>query len=84
MPCAVIFDLSIEILTALFFAASIGIGAGVAAISFTHRLGDGLKVAVVAFLVASATFGYVIWRTYRPLHKAAAPRSRSLEPASSL
>jgi membrane protein implicated in regulation of membrane protease activity len=78
----VIFDLSIEILTALFFAASIGIGAGVAAISFTHRLGDGLKVAVAAFLVASATFGYVIWRTYRPQLKAPAPRPRTLEAAS--
>ena len=77
------FHLTIEILTALFFAASIGIGAGVVATSFTHRLGDGLKMAVVAFLVASATFGYLIWRTYRPQHTAAAPRSRSLEPASS-
>jgi membrane protein implicated in regulation of membrane protease activity len=77
------FHLSVEILTALFFAASIGVGAGVAAISFTHRLGDGVRVAVAAFLVASATFGYLIWRTYRPEQKAAAPRSRSLEVASS-
>jgi membrane protein implicated in regulation of membrane protease activity len=73
-----IFNLSVEALTALFFAASIGVGAGVAATSFTHRLGDGLKVALLAFLVAAATFGYVMWRTYRPQRRAA-PRSRPLE-----
>ena len=78
-----IFHLTIEILTALFFAASIGIGAGVVATSFTHRLGDGLKMALVGFLVASATFGYLIWRTYRPQHRAAPARPHSLEAASS-
>ena len=77
-----IFHISLESLTALFFAASIGIGAGVATISFTHRLGDGLKVAVVAFLIASATFGYVIWRTYRPRSRAAVRRPRSLAASS--
>jgi hypothetical protein len=32
--------LPVEIATAVLFAGSIGIGAGVAATSFTHRLGD--------------------------------------------
>lgn len=76
------FYLSVETLTSLLFAASIGIGAGVAATSYTHRLGDGLKVAVAAFLVASATFGYAIWRTYRPRPKVPARRRRSFQTAS--
>ena len=61
--------LPLEIATALLFAASIGIGAGVVATSYTHRLGDGLKMALVAFLVAAGGFGYVIWRNYRPHRK---------------
>ncbi len=61
--------LPLEIATAFLFAASIGIGAGVVATSYTHRLGDGLKMAVVAFLVAAGGFGYVIWRNYRPHRK---------------
>jgi membrane protein implicated in regulation of membrane protease activity len=77
------FHLSLEVLTALFFAASIGIGAGVAATSFTHRLGDGLRVALVAFLTAGACFAYVIWRNYRPLEKAPAHRSRPVEVVAS-
>ena len=78
-----IFHLLIEALTALFFAASIGIGAGVAATSFTHRLGDGLKVAVLAFLIAAATFGYVMWRTYRPQRRVAPSSPHALEATSS-
>jgi hypothetical protein len=58
--------LPVEIATAFFFAASIGIGSGVVAISYTHRVGDGLKMALVAFLAAAVGFGYAIWRTYRP------------------
>jgi hypothetical protein len=58
--------LPLEIASALFFAASIGIGAGVVAVSYTHRLGDGVMVAPLAFLVAAAAFGYAIWRTYWP------------------
>ena len=61
--------LPVEIATAFFFAASIGIGSGVAAVSFTHRLSDGLRMAVVAFLLAAAGFGFVIWRNYRPRPK---------------
>jgi membrane protein implicated in regulation of membrane protease activity len=74
---------SVETLTAFFFAASIGIGAGVAATSFTHRLGQGVWVAGIAFLVAMASFGYVIWRTYRPLDTASGHRPRALEAHSS-
>jgi hypothetical protein len=76
-------NISLEVLTALFFAASIGIGAGVAATSFTHRLGDGLKVTLVAFIAACASFGYVIWCSYRPTDKVRAPRVQPLGAASS-
>jgi hypothetical protein len=64
--------LPLEIASAFFFAASIGLGTGVAVVSYTHRLGDGLKVAPVAFLLAAAAFGFVIWRTYRPRRTSAA------------
>lgn len=74
-------NISLDILTSLFFAASIGVGAGVAAVSFTHRLGNGLRVAAVSFLAAFASFGYAIWRSYRPLERvpvhAARPMSAS-------
>jgi hypothetical protein len=63
-----------EIACAFFFAASIGIGTGVVAVSYTHRLGDGLKVAPIAFLVAAAGFGYAIWRNYRPERPLAKPQ----------
>ncbi|NJO35779.1 MAG: hypothetical protein HC869_24560 [Rhodospirillales bacterium] len=63
--------LPLEVATAFFFAASIGIGAGVAATSYTHRLGDGLKVAAIAFLLAASGLGFVIWRNYRPHLKSA-------------
>jgi membrane protein implicated in regulation of membrane protease activity len=58
--------LPIEILTAALFSISIGIAAGVVAISFTHRLGDGPLLALPALLVASLCFGFVLWRAYRP------------------
>lgn len=61
--------LPLEIVTALFFAASIAVGAGVVAISYTHRLGPGFTMALVAFLLAAAGFGYGLWRTYRPRPK---------------
>lgn len=63
--------LPLEIATAFFFAASIGIGAGVVATSYTHRLGDGLRVAAVALVLAAAGFGFAIWRNYRPHLKSA-------------
>lgn len=74
--------LPLEIATAFFFAASIGIGAGVVATSYTHRLGDGLKMALVAFLVAGAGFGYAIWRAYRPEPKRPARRLRTAQMAA--
>ena len=67
--------LPLEIACAFFFAASIGIGTGVVAVSYTHRLGDGLKVAPFAFLLAAAGFGYAIWRSYRPQQTTAVPRA---------
>lgn len=58
--------LPVEILTAALFSASIGIAAGVVAISFTHRLGDGVTFGLPALLVAVLSFGFVLWRAYRP------------------
>lgn len=69
--------LPLEIATAFFFAASVGIGAGIVATSYTHRLGDGLKAAVIGFLIAAAGFGYALWRNYRPRSKPALRRLRT-------
>ncbi|MBX9588523.1 MAG: hypothetical protein K2X43_04410 [Hyphomonadaceae bacterium] len=69
--------LPLEIATAFFFAASIGIGAGAVATSYTHRLGDGVRMALVGFLVAAAGFGYVIWRHYRPRSRPGVRRLRA-------
>lgn len=74
--------LPLEIATAFFFAASIGIGAGVVATSYTHRLGDGLRVAALAFLVTAAGFGFVIWRNYRPRPKSVLRHLRTAQVAS--
>jgi membrane protein implicated in regulation of membrane protease activity len=74
--------LPLEIATAFFFTASIGIGAGVAAVSFTHRLGDGVKAAILAFVLAAATYGYLIWRTYRPQSATPVRRLRTIQAAS--
>ena len=74
--------LPLEIATSFFFAASIGVGAGVATVSFTHRLGDGLKVALVAFVCAAAVFGFVIWRNHRPAQTRSMLRPRALEAAT--
>ena len=67
--------LPVEILTAALFSLSIGIAAGVVAISFTHRLGDGLVYGLPALMLALLSFGFVLWRVYRPEKKglAAAP-----------
>jgi hypothetical protein len=75
--------LPVEIATAFFFAASIGIGSGVATTSFTHRLGDGFKVAILAFLVAAAGFGYAIWRSHRPQRKLTRRRLSTVQMAVS-
>jgi hypothetical protein len=61
--------LPVEILTAALFSISIGIAAGVVAISFTHRLGDGLTFGLPALVLALASFGFVLWRAYRPEKK---------------
>lgn len=58
-------ELPAEIATALFFSAAVGIGAGVVAASHTHRLAPAFQVALAAFLVAAASFGYAIWRGRR-------------------
>jgi hypothetical protein len=58
--------LPLEIATSLFFALSIGIATGVVAISFSHRLGDGLKFGIPGFLIATFGFGYFLYRSYRP------------------
>jgi membrane protein implicated in regulation of membrane protease activity len=70
--------LPLEIATAFFFTASIAVSAGAMATSYTHRLGDGLRMALVAFLIAGAAFGYAIWRNYRPGRK---PAGRRFSPA---
>ena len=46
--------------------ASVAVAAGTLATIYTHRLRDGLLIALAAFLCAGAGFGYSIWRTYRP------------------
>ena len=61
-----LFQLPLDIATAIFFSASIGIAAGVVAISFSHRLGDGVLYGLPSFALAAATFGYLIWRSFRP------------------
>ncbi len=67
-------QLPLDIATAFFFSASIGIAAGVVAISFSHRLGDGALYGIPSFALAAATFGYLIWRSFRP-RRARAPRA---------
>jgi membrane protein implicated in regulation of membrane protease activity len=65
MPLRTVLDLPAEIATAFFFAASIGVAAGTIAASHTHRLIPAFQVALAAFLLASASFGYAIWRARR-------------------
>lgn len=61
-----LFQLPHDVATAFFFSASIGIAAGVVAVSFSHRLGDGALYGIPSFALAAATFGYLIWRSFRP------------------
>ena len=58
-------DLPREIATALFFAAAIGIGAGALVAGRTQRLWPAFHVALGAFAIAIASFGYAIWRNHR-------------------
>lgn len=68
--------LPVEILTAALFSISIGIAAGVVTISFTHRLGDGLIFGIPALLLALLSFGFVLWRAYRPQRRLGASAGR--------
>jgi hypothetical protein len=58
-------DLPREIATAFFFAAAIGIATGAVVAGRTQRLAPALPVALGAFAVAAASFGYAIWRNHR-------------------
>jgi hypothetical protein len=58
-------DLPREIATALFFAAAIGIGAGAVVAGRTQRLLPAFHVALGAFAIAAASFGYAIWLNHR-------------------
>jgi hypothetical protein len=58
-------ELPREIVTALFFAAAIGVGAGALVAGRTQRLMPALHVALGAFAVAVVSFGYAIWRNHR-------------------
>lgn len=46
--------------------ASIAVATGTVAAIYTHRLRDGVLVALATLVFAGAGFGYSIWRTYRP------------------
>jgi membrane protein implicated in regulation of membrane protease activity len=70
--------LPVEILTAALFSASIGLAVAVVAISFTHRLADGLTFGLPALVAAAAAFGYALWRAYRPQKPAAGRVSSSV------
>jgi hypothetical protein len=74
-------DLSLEMATAFFIAASIGIAAGVVAASRTHRLGPALLVALAAFVLAAAGFGYAIWRSQRARSRRMFRRMRAVSAA---
>ena len=49
----------------LLYMASMAVVLGAVASIYTHRLRDGLLVALGAFVFASAGFGYSAWRTYK-------------------
>jgi membrane protein implicated in regulation of membrane protease activity len=70
-------ELPAEIATAFFFAAAVGVGAGVVAARHTHRLTPAFQVALAAFAVAAASFGYAIWRGRRQRSRRMFRRLRS-------
>lgn len=51
---------------AFLHAASIGVAAGTVGCIFTQRIEIVVRVALVAFLIGGALFGYGIWRSLRP------------------
>ena len=61
-----LFHLISDAACAVLNVASIAIAAGTAATIYTHRLRDGVLVAVSTLAFAGVGFGYSIWRTYRP------------------
>lgn len=61
---------------AVLNVASIAIAAGTVAAIYTHRLRDGVLVALSTLAFAGAGFGYSIWRTYRPRGRSRMFRSR--------
>jgi hypothetical protein len=61
---------------AVLNVASIAIAAGTVAAIYTHRLRDGVLVALGTLVFAGAGFGYSIWRTYRPRRRSQMFRSR--------
>jgi len=65
---------------AVLNVASIAVAAGTVAAIYTHRLRDGVLVALGTLLFAGAGFGYSIWRTYRPRLTSQMFRSRSFWP----
>src|SRR5262245_1979618 len=56
-PLRTLLELPVEIATAFFFSATVGVAAGVVAASHTHRLTPAVQVALAAFMVAAASFG---------------------------
>jgi hypothetical protein len=62
---SILLELPREIATALFFAAAIGIASGALVAGRTQRLVPAFHVALGAFAVAVASFGYAIWRNHR-------------------
>jgi len=58
-------DLPREIATAFFFAAAIGVATGAVVAGRTQRLAPAVPVALGAFGIAAASFGYAIWRNRR-------------------
>jgi hypothetical protein len=58
-------ELPREIATAFFFAAAIGIATGAVVAGRTQRLAPAFPVALGAFAIAAASFGYAIWRHHR-------------------
>jgi hypothetical protein len=81
-PVRSLIELPVEIATAFFFAAAIGVGAGAIAATHTQRLAPAIQVALAAFAVALASFGYAIWRGRRLRSRRMFRRVRSVAVAA--